>query len=214
MPQDEQLRPAGAVAAVIPAGGRSRRMGAVKALLPFGGRPMIARVVEAVARAGAVSDIVVVTGHVVEEISAALAGLPCRLVHNPAHATGEMISSVRAGVASLPADVSAFFVVLADQPMVRPESLIAMTDALRRSGAPVVLPRHAGPRGHPVLFDGRCREQVLALPPDATLKDLVRGHGDRCLELDLTDPAVVTDVDTPEDYQRALAEWERQAGRE
>ncbi len=65
-----------------------------------------------------------------------------------------------------------------------------------------------------MLFDDQCRREILSLPPDATLKDLVRGHGDRCVELDLPDPAVVADVDTPEDYRRALAEWERRDDRE
>lgn len=204
----------GRIAAVVPAAGMSRRMGRLKPLLPFGDKPMLARVSENLAAAGA-APVIVVTGHAAPDIVAALRASGSRdanggdllCAHNADYAAGGMLSSVQTGVRALPEDAEAFLLALGDQPMVRPATLRALLRARRETGAPIVRPVHGGRRGHPVLFDARCAPDILALPAGATLKTYVTQRRAEAVEVAVDDAAVLADVDTPEDYQRALREW-------
>ena len=212
MSQSDPARaPTSPIAAVVPAAGLSSRMGRFKPLLPFGGLPMVVCVAESLSAAG-VSPVLVVTGHRRNEVAAAVesfGGGDVWLVHNPDFERGEMLSSVRAGVGELPPGAAAFVLALADQPAVEPETIQLLCDTWRRTGAPIVRPCHDGRHGHPILFSSECIPEILALTPGETLKSLVRRRADAIVDVPVADPAVVADVDTPEDYQQVLKLWER-----
>lgn len=191
--------------AVVLAAGSSRRMGRAKQLLAWGGRTMIADVVARVAPV--VQDTVVVTGHEAATVRGALVGFDVAFAHNDAYADGEMISSIKAGVAALPKGCDAFFLVLGDQPGISDETfelLIEAWDANRH--ARIVSPRFGGRRGHPILLSALGVDEIRNLPADATLKTYVERHTAASLEVDVTDPAVLADVDTPADYHRRLVQ--------
>ena len=193
------------VAALVLAAGASRRAGPTNKLLhPLArpGRaarvPMVRATVERALEAGA-DETLVVTGHDAEAVGAALDGLDVRLVHNPAAASG-MASSLVRGVSALAASArpaDAVLVCLADMPLVRPDTLAALVAAWRAApDAPAVVPVHGGRRGNPVLL-GRTRfDDVLSLAGDVGARSLLRGDG--VLELDVDDPGVLVDHDTPE----------------
>ncbi len=96
---------------------------------------------------------------------------------------------------------------LGDQPAVRPDTLRALLRAWRETKAPLVWPVHGGRRGHPVVFDARCAPDILALPADATLKTYVVQREHEAVAVAVQDAGVLADVDTPDDYERALRLW-------
>jgi molybdenum cofactor cytidylyltransferase len=204
--------PRGAVAAIVLAAGMSQRMGRLKPLLPFGDKPMLARVVETLQRSEAIHPIIVVTGNAASQIENALSEYSVQFAHNENFASGGMLSSVQTGMRALPNDAAAFFLVLGDQPAVNASTLNALRQAWQQTQAPVVLPLHAGRRGHPVLFDRRCIQEIMSLPTDATLKNVVQAHATQAVEVAVPDDGVLHDVDTPLDYERALRAWQRENG--
>lgn len=189
----------------------SQRMGRLKPLLPFGDRPMLARVLETFLALPEISPIIVITGHAEKEIRAVIEEYKVTTAHNPDYATGGMLSSVQTGVRALPASCDAFFLALGDQPMVRPETLRALLAARQTSNAALFLPTFESKRGHPVLFAASCASEILALPADATLKHVVTQHAAETHEIAVSDPAILADVDTPEDYECALRLWKQSA---
>jgi molybdenum cofactor cytidylyltransferase len=105
------------VGAVVLAAGRSSRMApANKLLMPLGDRPVIRQVVQTALKAG-LDPVTVVSGHDREEVLAALAGLPVRIVSNDDYAEG-LASSLRAGVAAIAVEVEAALCLLGDMPLV------------------------------------------------------------------------------------------------
>lgn len=208
--QKEEPEP---VAAIVLAAGMSTRMGRLKMLLPFGEKPMLARILETLLGARNISPVIVVTGYAEEEIGALLDIYTVIRAHNADYAAGGMLSSVQTGVRALPRDGAGFFLVLGDQPGVRVETLSTLVETWRAHDAPIALPTREGRRGHPVLFASRCAAEILALTPGETLKTVVAHHNADILEVPVSDPAVLADVDTPEDYERALCLW-RAAQRE
>ena len=105
------------IAAVVLAAGRSTRMrGPNKLLAEIARRPLV-RIVAEEALASRADPVIVVAGHQRAEVEKALAGLRVRVVHNPDFAEG-LGTSLRAGIAAVPADSDAAIVCLGDMPRV------------------------------------------------------------------------------------------------
>jgi molybdenum cofactor cytidylyltransferase len=184
-------------------------MGEPKALLPFGDRPLIACVVDALVEA-AVSRIVAVTGHQPAMIHEALGGRETvQFVHNLDHENGGMLSSVQSGVKTIAHECDAFFLALGDQPLVSPATLQQILAIARRTlTADVVLPTHSGRHGHPILIRSRRAPDILSLPVNMTLRQFVKRPDVTRVEAPVDDPAILLDVDTPEQYRHALHLWQ------
>ena len=190
------------IAAVVLAAGLSRRMGQAKLLLPVGGRAIVRHAVEAVL-AGGVDGAWVVTGPDVLPMAAALAGLEVQIVVNAAPEEGQA-SSVRAGIAALPAAVDTALIALGDQPALAPTIIPALLAARRASAKPIVAPRYRDGQGNPVLFKSEVFPELLRLTGDQGARPVIQREPARVewVELDLPMPP---DVDTPGDYEKIRA---------
>jgi molybdenum cofactor cytidylyltransferase len=70
------------------------------------------------------------------------------------------------------------------------------------AGAPLAVPVVRGRRGHPLAIAPALLPEVETLDLDVGLRQLLDRHGAEVLEVEVDDPGAVSDVDTPEDYQR------------
>jgi molybdenum cofactor cytidylyltransferase len=190
------------IAAVVLAAGLSRRMGQAKLLMPVGGRAIVRYVVESVL-AGGVDLVWVVTGPDVEPIETALAGLEVQIAVNPAPEEGQA-SSLRAGIAALPASVDAVLIALGDQPSLAPSIIPALLAARRTSPKLIVAPRYRDGQGNPVLFKREIFPELLRLTGDQGARPIIQKEPARVewVELDLPMPP---DVDTLDDYEKIRA---------
>lgn len=186
------------IAALVLAAGRSSRMGGSNKLLAeVGGQPLVARTVEA-ALASQAKPVVVVTGHQAEAVSAALAGRPLTLVHNPDYADG-LSASLKAGLAALPGDVDGVVVCLGDMPRVSPAVIDRLVAAYNPTeGRAVCIPTVQGKRGNPVLWDRGFFAEMMKLTGDAGAKSLLGRHADQVVEVPVDEGGILYDVDTPE----------------
>lgn len=186
------------IAALVLAAGRSSRMGGTNKLLAeVGGRPLVLRTVEAVLESQA-RPVVVVTGHQAEAVSAALAGRPLTLVHNPAFGEG-LSASLRAGLAALPADVDGVVVCLGDMPRVTPAAIDRLIAAYNPTeGRTVCVPVDHGKRGNPVLWDRGFFAEMMTLTGDTGARSLIGRHADQVVEVPVEDAGILYDVDTPD----------------
>ncbi|WP_028312766.1 nucleotidyltransferase family protein [Derxia gummosa] len=202
--------PAGAPVVIVLASGRGRRFvasgGAGSKLdAPLGGSTVLGMTLAAVAASG----------------------LPFH-VERGAHAG--MGDSIGAAVRAT-AGAGGWLILPGDLPLLRPDSLRAVAEALAGRGAvsrgdaavtrpaadgggatvpdaappDAVLPLHAGQRGHPVGFAASQRDALMALAGEqgaAPVLRACRARG-RCLELALDDPGIALDIDELADLQRA-----------
>ena len=109
-----------------------------------------------------------------------------------------MGDSIAAGVRATSA-AGGWLVLPGDLPLVRPESLRAVADALQR--ASVVVPVYRGTRGHPVGFSAQHGPALQELTGTEGAASIVRAA--QPLKLELDDEGIVTDVDTLDDLVRA-----------
>ena len=200
-PQPRAEPPAAAgrrIAAVVLAAGRSTRMGGPNKLLAeIAGRPLVRIVVEE-ALASRAKPVIVVVGHERAEVEKALAGLPVQLVHNPDFAQG-LGTSLKAGIAAVPAEADGTIVCLGDMPQVDAsliDQLITAFDPDR--GALIVMPTVEGRRGNPVLWSRRFFPDLMAIEGDVGARHFIGRYSEAVLEVPLEGRAALVDVDTPE----------------
>ncbi len=185
------------IAAIVLAAGQSRRMGQNKLFLPYGTSTVIDTIITEVA--ACVRDIVVVTGHQADRVAKHLTAYPVRCVFNPAYAQAEMLVSIQAGLRSLPDTITAALIVLGDQPRLRREIVQRVIDAAEPDT--LIVPSFQMKRGHPILIPRSLWPSILALPPEASLRDVIRAHADHMRYIVFDDDSVLRDIDTPEDYR-------------
>jgi molybdenum cofactor cytidylyltransferase len=127
-----------------------------------------------------------------------------KVVYNNDYAKGEILSSLKVGLRALPDFCPAVLVMLADQPLIEVETLqhIIATWQVERPAA--LAPTYRGQRGHPVLFSRELWPELLALPDGSAPREVLARHRDRVHLLPVDTTSVITDLDTPEDYEQAL----------
>lgn len=195
------------IALVVLAAGRSSRMGAHKLLLPLGDRPVIAHVVGA-ALASRLRPVVVVLGYEADRMRAALPPGDLVVIENPAFAAG-LATSLRAGLAAIPAGAAGAIVALADQPLLTAAHLDRLADAAETSRAPIVAAGYGGRRGNPVYFARAYFPELLAVTGDEGGRAVIARHAEEVALCELGDEGAGLDVDTPSDFARVRALWER-----
>ena len=181
-------------AGLILAAGESQRMGFPKALLRYRDQTFLDTLTALLA--ARCSTVIVVLGARAEEIRAS-ACRPATFVVNPEYARG-MTTSLQCGLRSLPPDADSVLLTLVDHPAAAPSTL----DALLAPDPPLLrVPRYRGKRGHPIWFSRQLAPEFLALPVEEAARDVVHRHRGDTEFLDLDDPGIVADIDTPEEYQ-------------
>lgn len=180
--------------AIVLAAGSGSRFGGGKLLAAWDAGVLLEGALAA-AFAAPVRSVTVVIGADAEAVAAAARDFDSRalLVHAADHAEG-MAASLRAGVASLPADTAGAFVFLGDMPRAPHAVLQPMADAVL-AGAQAAAPVFEGRRGNPVLLSRTLFPQLLALSGDAGARGVLQGLGDRLALIDSPDDGVLFDVD-------------------
>jgi molybdenum cofactor cytidylyltransferase len=200
-------RPAGAVHArsyaVVPAAGNSTRMGRPKLLLPWTDGTVIEHCLAAW-RAGGVTEVIVVVSPADCQLARVVQTTGARVVIPP-QPPPDMKSSVRHGLqfveASLHPDPGdAWLLAPADMPLLPARVVSMLLHEHQRSGAEILVPRHRGRRGHPVLFPWSLAVRLEALAADQGINAIVRAGPTRMVDTDEHD--ILADLDTPDDYQR------------
>lgn len=92
---------------------------------------------------------------------------------------------------------SAIAVMLGDIPWIAPATCRRL--AAHADPAHILRPRHGGRGGHPVIFGRDFWPWLSRLSGDRGARELLRERPDACRFIDVDDPGVHRDVDTPAD---------------
>ena len=189
------------ISAIILAAGQSRRMGQPKMLLPWGQLTVIEQVIRTFRGAG-IEDILVVTGGTRELVEKVIEPYPVQKIYNSNYEAGEMLSSLQLGLRALSDQVQATLIGLGDQPQVQERTVHLVCEAYRESQSSLVVPSFQMRRGHPWLVATPLWNEVLKLEPPESPRDFLNRHATDIHYVEVDTSSVLTDLDTPEDYQK------------
>ncbi|MHB1206854.1 MAG: nucleotidyltransferase family protein, partial [Rhodospirillaceae bacterium] len=175
-----------------------------KLVMPLDGKPLVRRMVETIIAARH-AQVVVVTGHEPAMVAAAVAGLPVTLANNPRYAEG-LSTSLKAGLDAVAPEMAGAMICLADMPSLTAahlQRLMAGFDPA--AGRAIGVPTHTGKRGNPVLWARELFVQMREMAGDVGAKALIGANESLVYEVEFEDTAVLTDLDTPEQWSEYVA---------
>ena len=203
------------ITALILAAGQSKRMGRPKMLLPWGETTVLGQVIETIQRAG-IADILLITGGAREEVDVIAEKYGTQTVFNEDFANGEMLYSIQVGLRFIsPLSLlgrgaggegpfaEGALVVLGDQPQVQERSVRAVASRFEETKSNLIVPSVQMRRGHPWLVASPLWEEILAMRAPESPRDFLNRHAAEIEYVNLNDPSILADLDTPDDYLKS-----------
>ena len=190
------------IAGVILAAGRSARMGTAKPLLTVSvGETFVSRLLTTLREGGIAAPLVV--GRADDDLLRREVARPCgEYVGNPNADAGGQLSSLLAGLAAADrGGLRGLLVVPVDAPLLTSSTVATLLAVFDATLAPVVRPRYHGRHGHPVVFARSVFADLRRADPNLGAKAVLRAHERSIVNVDVDDPGVVGDVDTPDSYR-------------
>ena len=191
--------------AILLAAGESSRMGQLKALLPWQGTTLIEHQINSLLAAG-VQHVVVVLGHDsdrLEPIVDSVAG--ASWVLNPDYLQGKT-TSLKIGVSALDGQsVSDVLLLNVDQPRTS-DTVQKLLERHQASQYVITIPTYGGKGAHPIFLSETLLSEMASIEEETKgLLAVVRRHAEATERLEMNDPSVLWDLNTPEQYEKALA---------
>ncbi|TKC16121.1 nucleotidyltransferase family protein [Robertmurraya kyonggiensis] len=186
--------------AIILAAGYSSRAKDFKMLLPLGKKSILEHTISKFE--GVCERVIVVGGHnsnFLQEAISKINSIKIKYVLNENFDLG-MFSSILKGCEEIRAPE--FFITPGDCPLVKKETI----KILARTEGEVVIPSFEYRGGHPIKLSSEIGHAILAAEANSNLRMILQDFDKKYVNVD--DPGVLMDVDTPEDYKRVLEYYE------
>ncbi len=190
--------------ALLLAAGESSRMGSPKPLLRWGKGTLIEYQIEEFS-ASRVEKVIVVLGYRAEEIEATIADAEVQIVVNEDYRLGRA-TSIKAGAHAVPDEARVIVAISVDQP--RPRTVIDALSEAHLNNNLITLPTYGGRNGHPPVFSGSLLNELRNVSEERQgLREIMQRHASEITKLPWDSDVVLLDMNTPEEYQRALARY-------
>jgi molybdenum cofactor cytidylyltransferase len=187
------------VSAVILASGYGKRMGRNKLLMPFKGKPLVEHVIDEVLKCD-FNDVILVARE--EEVIELGKNKDLKIIINKEAHKGQS-QSVKLGVLNS-CEAEAYMFFTGDQPFINKELIEKLITNFTQNKDFIIVPRHEGGRGNPVIFPGKFKEELLNLEGDQGGRVIIQKYIDKVHFVDIEEKDLFLDIDTPEDYEKLI----------
>lgn len=185
--QDKNLK----IGCVLMAAGNSRRFGSNKLSVKLDGMTLAEYALYAIP-SEEFSRVVVVTQYPeIVELSKNR-GFMVKINQHPEQGLSH---TIHLGMEAL-LDMDAIMFLVADQPMLRQETIKNVVLLYRENPDRIVIAGHNGRRGNPCIFPKEFNEELFALTGDMGGVVVIKAHEDRVLSFHVEDVRELIDVDT------------------
>jgi molybdenum cofactor cytidylyltransferase len=201
------------VSAILLGAGRSLRMGRDKLMLPWGKKTVFEHCLGTLLRSD-LEEVNVIFSERNQAVKDWMKDYPplfrrrIKLVQNRYWRRG-MSTSIRRGLESLCPDAQGILIVLGDQPLLKRGTVNALIHAFTPGREEIVVPFYGKKRGNPVLFDRSYIRKLSKLRGDVGGRSVIDRHPDKVIRVRTRSEAVVTDIDTWEEYERLKSQGKK-----
>jgi len=193
------------ISGIILAAGASTRMTKYKQLLRFKGESLLKAIVHK-CRQLELNEIVCITGYLDHELRAEAMNEGITFIHNMKHKEG-MLGSLQLGINHVnDSSADAALVLLTDQPLIPLRHYQSMISTMVEHEAQLVATSYNEIIGVPAIYTRQYFQEIMALENNRSAKSVLKQHRDELIAIKCTEAGI--DVDTDEDYQNLLDQYE------
>lgn len=180
-------------------------MGRTKSRLPHppSGHSFVGHLIR-VAQDSGLNPVFVVAREDGGELADEVHGLGGALVVNSDPDRGQLSSVLTALPAVEASGADAMVLLPVDVPLIAPAAVTAVLEAASDETVYISRASYRGVHGHPVLFKRAVFDELRAADPNVGARAVVRADPARVRDVEVDDPGVTVDIDTPDDYFRAF----------
>jgi molybdenum cofactor cytidylyltransferase len=193
----------GEVFGLVLAAGKSTRMGKPKMNLPWEDTSILGAVISALSSGGAGTIHIVVNPLRKPQVPENLPEVDLKWIENPDAEVEDMLSSIQAGLKSMPANCRFAMICPGDQPTISAETVKALIESASEGEKKIVFPSYHMRRGHPWMVNRSLWGEILELSHTDNVRSVIQNHQDEITYV-IIDSDPPPDIDTPEDYKRLL----------
>lgn len=192
--------------AIVPAAGLSRRMGQPKLVMDLLGKPVVQRLLETLAQPEVIATAIVMrkSDEDLQKVVSPLKALTVLPEVDPP----DMRASVELGLSAIeeqfhPEPDDGWLLIPADHPILDASTIRNLIGLWQRSSADVMIPCHAGHRGHPAFFRWNVVAQIRTIPRNRGINWLLTESNLQIEQVTVDSESVLFDLDTPADFEQA-----------
>ncbi|MBM7583736.1 molybdenum cofactor cytidylyltransferase [Bacillus pakistanensis] len=188
--------------AILLAAGQSSRMGKLKGLLPWKRVTLFEHQLMTLEKSP-VEEIIVVVGYQAEHFMKLAKNFPVRMEFNKKYSLGKC-SSILSGLQAMKNPKNNILIAALDQPL-DTDTIYSLSETFAGSDHLIAVPVFLGKRGHPILFSGSLYNDLLTINEETMgLRRIFQKYKDTVIEVSVNNPAILLNLNTPDDYQMAL----------
>ena len=182
------------ISAILTAAGQSTRMnGENKLTKEIKGMPLIKHSVKNILDSS-IDELIIILGHEKEIIEKLIvSNKKIKIVFNKDFKNG-LSSSIKTGLRHLSRNTNAFFICLADMPLVNKNIYNELIKSMENNE--IVVPTYKGQYGNPVLFSKSMKNSIMKIQGDIGAKDLIELNKDKVLKHEVNDRGIKKDFNT------------------
>tara|TARA_Y100000590_G_scaffold431173_1_gene545650 strand:+ start:802 stop:1383 length:582 start_codon:yes stop_codon:yes gene_type:complete len=186
------------ISSILLAAGLSKRMGGENKLTKkIQGIPLIKHSVKNIL-ASSINELIIVLGYQKEIIEKLIdKHEKVKFIFNKDFESG-MASSIKVGINHLSDNSEAFFICLADMPMVSSNIYDFLIKSKNQKD--ILVPTYKGQQGNPILFNKSMKEKIMSIDGDAGAKKILELNKDKILNLEINDQGVAKGFNTQIDF--------------
>lgn len=186
--------------------GSSTRMGFPKPLLPFGDQTLLTLLLGQILKSD-LTQVIVVLGPRAEELRKEIGKMKdspkLSLIYNPDFEKG-LSTSISVGLAQVSPEISGVMFLMGDQPLLTTGVINRLIQEFKKTSAPIVVPLYGKEPGNPTIFKAVMIPRLQKVTGDTGGRELIKKYWEKVRKVPIRHQRIGWDVDTWEDYQRAL----------
>ena len=187
------------ISAILLAAGQSKRMNGVKKLIKITrGKPLIEHSILNIIESS-IDELIIVTGYqknILEKVIKKDEKI--KIIYNSQFETG-MASSIKMGIKNLSKKSKAFFICLADMPMINKKIYNELIKHV--NDAEIVIPTFKNLQGNPILFSITMKNKIMDIEGDTGAKEILKKNSNKILNLPISDGGILKNYNTIESFK-------------
>ena len=186
------------ISSILLAAGQSKRMhGENKLGKKIQGIPLIKHSVKNIL-ASSINELIIVLGYQKEIIEKLIdKHEKIKFIFNKDFESG-MASSIKVGINHLSDNSEAFFICLADMPMVSSNIYDFLIKSKNQKD--ILIPTYKGQQANPILFNKSMKEKIMSIDGDVGAKKILKLNKNKILNLEINNQGVVRGFNAQVDF--------------